>query len=147
MEDGTDPMPSGYYEIIAEKGSTFSFHVEYYDDAANPIDLTGNTVRFHVSPHYRSGTLYLSATTSGVTVGGTTGHFIDSTGIRGTGGISLNCGPEGTTFLGGILVTVDDTSMSYIRAGQWKYSIDVISPNEVEEILSGQFTVVPKVTQ
>lgn len=133
-------MP-GYYDITAQQDSTFGFHVEYYDETQTPVDLSGSTVRLHVRPNYSSTALYLSATTSGVTVGGTGGD------IRGTGGISLNCSPDGSGLTGGILVSVDYHSMGFVRAGNWKYSLDVVTGTTVEEILAGQFTVLPKVTR
>lgn len=146
MGDGTNPLP-GYYDIVAQQDSTFTFHVEYYDDASNPIDLSESILRFDVRPNYSSNTLFLSTTTNGVTVGGLTGEFINTTGIRGTGGISLNCAPDGSGLTGGILVSVDYHSMGFVRAGNWKYSLDVVNGERVEEILAGQFTVLPKVTR
>lgn len=147
MGAGTDSMPSGYYDITAQQNSTFLFHVEYYDNFANPINLSGSDVRLHVRPNYNSKALYLSATTSGITTGGISGEFLEGYGVSGTGGITLNKDTEGNSFTGGILVSVDATSMGYVRAGNWKYSIDIVTGNTVEEIVAGTFTVLPKVTR
>jgi hypothetical protein len=140
-------MASAYYDINAQQHSTFNFHVEYYDDSGNAIDLTGYTARFHVRPNNDSGKLYLAVTTSGVTSGGSTGEFTGTGGVAGSGGISMNTGETGLGFTGGILITADATTMGYVRSGSWKYSIDITKGVTTDELMQGQFVVAPKNTR
>ena len=140
-------MASAYYDINAQQHSTLNFHVEYYDDNGNAIDLTGYTARFHVRPNNDSSKLYLMITTSGVTSGGSTGEFGATTGISGSGGIFLNKGETGSVFTGGILITADATTMGYVRSGSWKYSLDITKGVTTDELMQGQFVVAPKNTR
>lgn len=140
-------MASAYYDINAQQNSTFSFHLEYYDDNGNPINLTGYTARLHVRPNTTSTTKYLEITTSGVTGGGLTGEWGATGGVAGSGGISLNVGETGGVFTGGMLITADATTMGNVRAGSWKYSLDLTLGVTTEELMNGQFIVAPKVTR
>lgn len=140
-------MASAYYDINAQQHSTFNFHVEYYDNSGYPVDMTGYTVRMQVRPNYDSSKLYLSISNSGVTTGGSTGEFLSTAGISGSGGVFLNKGETGAAFTGGILFTADATSMGYVRVGSWKYSVDLIKGVTTEELMSGQFVVSPKITR
>lgn len=140
-------MASAQYDINAQQYSTLNFHVEYYDDNGNAVDLTNYTARFHVRPHTDSNKLYLSITTSGVTGGGLTGEFGVTSGISGSGGIFLNRGETGSVFTGGILISADATTMGYVRSGSWKYSLDITKGVTTEELMQGQFVVFPKTTR
>ena len=140
-------MASAYYDINVQQNSTFSFHLEYYDDNGNPINLTGYTARFHVRPNTTSPTKYLEITTSGVTGGGITGEWGATGGVAGSGGISLNVGETGGVFTGGMLIIADATTMGNVRAGSWKYSLDLTIGVTTEELMNGQFIVAPKVTR
>lgn len=140
-------MASAYYDINAQQHSTLNFHVEYYDEQGNAVDLTGYTARFHVRPNNNSSNLYLMITTSGVTSGGSTGEFSSTQGISGSGSISLNTGETGAALTGGILITADSTTMGYVRSGSWKYSLDLTKGVTTDELLQGQFVVAPKNTR
>jgi len=140
-------MAAAYYDINTQQHSTFNFHVEYYDNNGNAVDLTGYSARFHVRPNNDSSKLYLMITTSGVTNGGPTGEFGVTSGVSGSGGIFLNKGETGDVFTGGILITADATTMGYVRGGSWKYSLDIIKGVTTEELLQGQFVVAPKNTR
>ena len=140
-------MASAYYDINAQQYSTLNFHVEYYDENGNAVDLTGYTARFHVRPNNDSSKLYLMITTSGVTSGGSTGEFTANAGISGSGGVSLNRGETGGVFTGGILITADATTMGYVRTGSWKYSLDITKGVTTDELMQGQFVVAPKTTR
>lgn len=140
-------MASAYYDINAQQHSTLNFHAEYYDENGNAVDLTGYTARFHVRPNNDSSKLYLMITTSGVTSGGSTGEFGATTGISGSGGIFLNKGETGAVFTGGIRITADATTMGYVRAGSWKYSLDITKGATTDELMQGQFVVAPKNTR
>lgn len=140
-------MASGYYDINAQQHSTFNFHVEYYGETGAAVNLTSYSSRFHVRPNNDSETLYLAITTAGVTSGGITGGFTGSGGVAGSGGITLNKGETGTAFTGGILITADATSMGYVKAGTWKYSLDLTAGVTTEELMHGHFIVSPKITR
>lgn len=140
-------MASAYYDINAQQHSTLNFHVEYYDENGNAVDLAGYTARFHVRPNDNSSNLYLMITTSGVTSGGRTGEFGASGGISGSGGIFMNRGETGSVFTGGILISADSTTMGYVRGGSWKYSLDLTKGVTTDELMYGQFVVVPKNTR
>jgi hypothetical protein len=137
-------MASAFYDINAQEYSTFDFHVEWYDNDGNAVNLTGYSARFHVRPYTESSTKYLEVTTSGVTSGGSTGSYTGTGGVSGSGRIYLNSGETGGVFTGGIRVTVDSTTMGYIHAGQWKYSLDVTKGVTTDELLNGRFVVAPK---
>lgn len=140
-------MASAYYDINAQQHSTFNFHVEYYDNNGNPVDLSGYTVRMQVRPNYDSTKLYLAITNSGVTSGGASGEFLSTGGTSGSGGVFINKGETGAVFTGGILFVADATSMGYVRAGSWKYSVDLVKGVTAEELMAGQFVVSPKITR
>lgn len=140
-------MASAYYDINTQQYSTLNFHVEYYDENGNAVDLTGYTARLHVRPNSDSSKLYLMVTTSGVTSGGATGEFGSTAGISGSGGIFLNSGETGGVFTGGIRIAADATTMGYVRVGSWKYSLDITKGVTTDEIMQGQFVVAPKNTR
>jgi len=140
-------MASAYYDINAQQYSTLNFHVEYYDENGDAVDLTGYTARLHVRPNNDSSKLDLLVTTSGVTSGGSTGEFGSTAGISGSGGISLNKGETGAALTGGILITADATTMGYVRVGSWKYSLDITKGVTTDELMQGQFVVAPKNTR
>lgn len=141
-------MASAYYDINAQQNSTFNFHIEYFDDAGNRVDLTNYTARFHVRPSVNSSSKYLEITTSGVTSGGSTGEWTGTGGVGGTGKIYMNRGETGGSLTGGILITADATTMGYVRAGSWKYSLDMtLNGVTTEELMNGQFVVSPKATR
>jgi hypothetical protein len=140
-------MASAYYDINAQQHSTFNFHVEYYDNSGNAVDLSDYSVRLQVRPNYDSNKIYLSVSNSGVTSGGTIGEFGETGGIGGSGGAAINTGETGSAFTGGILFTADATSMGYVRVGSWKYSIDLTKGVTTEELMQGQFIVSPKITR
>ena len=140
-------MPLAQYDLIVQQHSRFTFHVEYYNENGDAINLAGHTARFQVRPNELSNLLYLNISASGVTGGGITGGFGPTGGIRGTGGIFLNTGETGEGFTGGILVSVDETSMGYVTVGSWKYSIDLNNGVTEIELVNGSFVVVPKITR
>jgi hypothetical protein len=140
-------MASAYYDINAQQYSTLNFHVEYFDENNNAVDLTGYTARLHVRPNNDSSKLYLMITTSGVTSGGATGEFGVTQGISGSGRIFLNTGETGGAFTGGIRITADATTMGYVRVGSWKYSLDLTKGVTTDELMQGQFVVAPKNTR
>jgi hypothetical protein len=144
-------MGSVNYDITAQQHSTFDFHVEYLGTTGAGVDLAGYTSRFHVRPNVDHTFKYLDVTTAGVTTGGATGEYLAGitlkAGTSGSGGIYLNKGATGAGQTGGIRINVDATSMGYVRDGIWQYSLDITKGVTTDELLTGRFIVLPKVTR
>ena len=156
-------MPSGIFDIVADQGSLFSFFIEYQDSSGTGIDLSGYTAEMQVRRATASTNMLLQvvggsggANWFGVTSGGVTGYFSSSTfGVPGSGGITLNgssadglTGPLGVSgHTGGIFMTVDPTSMSYVPAGSHFYDLQIYGSTGPETILRGRFVVTQEVTQ
>ena len=151
-------MASAQYDIYAKQDETLNFHVEYYDNNGNAIDLAGYTARFQVRPNLGSIYKYLDATVNGVTGGGKTGDYLEgattrngsawvSQGVAGTGGIYLNRGETGGVFTGGIRLNIDYTTMGKVPVGTWVYGFDLLQGATVNELLTGRFVVTDKVVR
>ena len=151
-------MGSANYDIYAKQDETLNFHVEYYDESGNAVDLTNYAARFQVRPHTANLYKYLEATVSGVTGGGSTGDWLEgatlkngitwvSQGVAGTGGIYMNRGETGAVFTGGIRLNIDYTTMKYVPAGTWVYGLDLLQGATVNELLTGRFVVSDKVVR
>ena len=151
-------MASAQYDIYAKQDETLNFHVEYYDNNGNAIDLAEYTARFQVRPNLGSIYKYLDATVNGVTGGGRTGDYLEgatlkngitwvSQGVAGTGGIYLNRGETGAVFTGGIRLNIDYSTMGRVPIGTWIYGFDLIQGATVNELLTGRFVVSDKVVR
>lgn len=130
-------MGSAYYNITAQKDSTFELQMEYQTDENAPIDLSPFSARFHVRPSEQSELKYIEVGVGGVT----------SSGVSGTGGIFLNSGEGGEGFTGGLRILVDADSMGRIPEGSWHYSLELAVGVTTEEIMQGRFVVLPKVAR
>ena len=152
-------MAAANYDISVKQDNTFTFHVEYYDSLGNAADVSAYTgTRFQVRSNVANIYKYLDVTTSGVTGGGTTGDWLagvtmrngltwTSAGVRGTGGIYMNAGETSGVFTGGIRISVDATTMSYIPVGTWVYGLDLVQGATVSELMTGRFIVSDKVVR
>ena len=144
-------MASAQYDITAQQYAPFIFHAEYLGTTGAGINLSEYTSRFHVRANTDSNAKFLEITTSGVTTGGSTGEFVTGSttkaGLSGSGKIYHNTGETGGSLTGGILITVDATSMGYVRSGSWQYSLDVTKGTTTDELLTGRFIVLPKITR
>lgn len=144
-------MSSASYDIQAQQHATFLFHVEYTGTTGAGVDLSNHTARLQVRANTDSVYKLLEITNSGVTHGGVTGEFLagvtGKSGVSGNGKIGLNKNDVGGGLTGGMLITVDATSMGYVRAGSWQYSLDITSGVTAEELLYGRFIVSPKVSR
>lgn len=147
-------MPAGEYDISADQGSTFRFHVTYMDSAENAVDLDNYTASMQVRRSFTSDTILLTITggtmDGSVIGGGSTGYFTGTGGVSGTGGILLNSditGVTGTT--GGIYISVDHVTMKNIPRGRHFYDLEMtsLSDDSVTRILKGRFEVDPEVTR
>lgn len=75
-------MIPGVLNIVLPKGTTLAKRFELYDEANNPIDLTGYEVQMAAKKSYSSTTFLMNIATSGGTTEGTitvTGNRIDAT--------------------------------------------------------------------
>ena len=143
-------IKSANYDIVAQNHSSFNFHIEYYKKDGNAVDLTGYTAQLRVIPNANQLYSYLEVSTGGVTGGGVTGEFlagvVGKSGVGGSGGIYMNQNEAGSGSLtGGILISVDATTMSYIPQGRWLYELDLINNDTVQELMIGAFTVTARV--
>ena len=147
-------MPAGEYDIAADQGSTFRFHVTYMDSAENAVDLNDYNATMQVRRSFTSDTILLTITGGtvdrGVIGGGSTGYFTGTGGVSGTGGIILNgsiSGVTGTT--GGIYISVDHVTMKNLPRGRHFYDLELtnLGDDSVTRILKGRFEVDPEVTR
>ena len=153
-------MPAGKYNIIADQGSTFVFYVEYQTDGGTGQALHGYTAEMQVRRSAIDTGLVLqiaggvSGNNLGITNGGNTGEWVVGATYAGTpgaasSGITLNgstVGVDGTS--GGIYITVDHQSMSYVPAGRHFYDLELYAPDGTRErILQGRFEVAQEVTR
>ena len=144
-------MSSAAYDIEAQQYSTFMFHIEYIGTTGASVNLSSHTARFQVRANADSAYKLLEITTSGLTHGGSTGDFLAGvtgrSGVSGSGNIGMNKSDVGAGLTGGILITADATSMGFVRAGSWQYSLDITAGVTTEELIYGRFIVSPKVTR
>lgn len=152
-------MASAKYDIYVKQDETLNFHIEYYNNNGNAIDVSAYTgTRFQVRANTATPYKYLEATISGVTGGGNTGEWLagvttrngmtwNSPGVAGTGGIYLNVGETGGSLTGGIRLTIDYTTMGKVPAGTWVYGLDLVQGITVNELMTGRFVVSEKVVR
>lgn len=149
-------MPAGEYNITVDRGSTFKFHVTFYNSSETVVDLETYSASMQVRKSYTTENILLSVTGStgdsnkGVVGGGSTGYFTGTGGVAGIGGIELNssiAGVIGTT--GGIFMSVDHVTMQNMPAGRHFYDMELtnLSDNTVTRILQGRFEVEAEVTR
>ena len=142
------------YNLEAEQGSDFVFHVKYIDDSNNVVDLTGMTAAMQVRRHSASSSTIAewamsatgdwdSATVTTGSTGGSGGIRINSTYTGGTGG-ALN-GQSGST--GGIWVIADPSTMKNVPIGQHFYDLELNSSNTTVKLVEGRFEVKGNVTR
>jgi len=112
--------------------------------------LTGYSAQLRVIPNANQSYSYLEVSTGGVTGGGATGEFLagvaGKSGVGGSGGIYMNQNETGSgSMTGGILISVDATTMSHIPQGRWLYELDLINNDTIKELMMGAFTVTARV--
>tara|TARA_R100001082_G_scaffold93249_1_gene60045 strand:- start:877 stop:1323 length:447 start_codon:yes stop_codon:yes gene_type:complete len=138
------------YNLEAQQGANFTFHVKYLDENNSPVDLAGMTASMQVRRYATSSTkliewashnvgsiLYpLGVTTDGT--GGSGGIKLNATYTGGTASILIN-GMTGST--GGIYVTADPETMSHVPVGKHYYDLELINGNTILRIVEGRFEV------
>jgi hypothetical protein len=113
-------MP-GQYDILAPQGATFD-EIFTYKVGGTPVDLNGYTARMQVRRTPSSDIVILSLVSpAGITLGGNTGQ---------------------------ISVNVSATTMAQIKAGKYRYDLELVSSNgTVTRLLEGVFLVTAEVTR
>tara|TARA_R100000315_G_C5125276_1_gene71556 strand:+ start:29 stop:460 length:432 start_codon:yes stop_codon:yes gene_type:complete len=139
------------YNLEAEQGSDFIFHVKYIDDANSPVDLSGMTAEMQVRRHSGSSSTLAEWATSA------TGDWDSSTvttgSTGGSGGIRINATYTGGTYAGqsgstgGIWVIADPTTMSNVPTGQHHYDLELNLSNSTIRLVEGRFEVKGNVTR
>lgn len=145
-------MPAGVYNIHAEQGANFSLHLRYSDSAGDYINMQDFDTRMQVRKSPSKSKVVLHLTQLGVTGGGSTGEFEIGSGVAGesTYGIARNASVTGGTgHTGGLLITIDPTTMKNCPHGNHFYDIELenISTGTVTRLLQGRFTVEREVTR
>jgi len=146
-------MGASKYNITADQGSTFELYIEYQTSGSTAINLDAYTARMQVRPSYTSSNIVLNfggcTAYSSLTGGGSTGYYASgTTGVSGTGGITLNAstaGVVGTT--GGIYISSDAVAMQNVLPGEHRYDLELVTGTTVVRILEGMFDVQPEVTK
>ena len=152
---------AGTYDITTDQGSSFSLHLSYQNNSSEGLSLNDYTSRMQVRRSSDDPDMLLSVTGTtadyttglpggsyGVTGGGTTGEFTGSGGVAGTGYINLDVSAAGATgSTGGILVTVDATTMSNVPSGRHVYDLEIIAGVTVSKLIKGRFEVEAEVTK
>jgi len=142
------------YNLEAEQGSEFIFHVKYIDDSNVPVDLSGMTAAMQVRRHSASSSTLIewassatadwdSSTVTTGSTGGSGGIRINATYTGGTGG-ALN-GQSGST--GGIWIIADPSTMSNVPKGQHHYDLELNSSNTTVRLVEGRFQVKGNITR
>jgi hypothetical protein len=144
-------MSASRYDIYAEQGVSFKLHLQYSDTGNNPVNFAGYTGAMQVRESETDKNIYLFLSHRGITGGGITGEFDLSAGegIAGIGGISFNTGVTGTPGVtGGIFLSIDKDTMSYLPAKKYLYDLKLTSPNnETARIIEGIFEVYRQITR
>ncbi|HXH24529.1 MAG TPA: hypothetical protein VNI78_04720 [Vicinamibacterales bacterium] len=116
-------MSAGQLPLEILQGETLVKPMTWYDEAGQPVDLTGYTARMQARERHGSPTVLLELTTE-------------------NGGIQLG-GPSGTITL--------SMSAAQTAALTWRrgvYDLELVSPaGVVTRLIEGVITVVPEVTQ
>jgi hypothetical protein len=101
-------MTNNRYDLIINKGATFSKEIRYKDENEALINLTGYTARMHIRETIDSSTTIVTLTTEngGITLGGVAGTIILTISAADTAAITQNTGVYDLEIIsGGGLVT------------------------------------------
>ena len=146
-------MPAASYNIKAEQGSSWNLYLEYQTSGGTAIDLASYSARMQVRPSATSSNIVLNFTgstaSSSLTGGGSTGYYVSgTTGVSGTGGITLNAstaGVVGTT--GGIYLSADAVAMSNTLSGEHRYDVELVNGTTVTRLVEGEFKIQSEITR
>ena len=142
------------YNLEAEQGSSFVFHVKYIDDDNNVVDVSGMTASMQVRRYQTSGATALLHWFSGYTPGQSLHPSGVTAGVTGgSGGIKLNASYTGSTAAGGsgttggIWIAADPSTMRNVPSGQHFYDLELVDGNTVIRLVEGRFEVKGNVTR
>ncbi len=152
---------AGTHDITTDQGSSFLLHLSYQDNSGVGQSLNDYTSRMQVRRSADDPDMLLAVTGTtadyatglpggsyGVTGGGTTGEFTGSGGVAGTGYINLDVSSAGATgSTGGILVTIDATTMANVPSGRHVYDLEIVAGVTVSKLLRGRFEVEAEITK
>ena len=152
---------AGIYDITTDQGASFLLHIAYQNSDSVGLPLTDYTSKMQVRRSSDDPNLLLSVTGTtadyitglpggsyGVTGGGTTGEFTGTGGVAGTGYINLDVDTSGATgSTGGILVTIDATTMANVPSGRHVYDLEIPAGITVNKLLRGRFEVEAEITR
>jgi hypothetical protein len=143
-------MPASRYDIYAEQGSTWKFHLTYKYSGGTGINLSNFHGAMQVRRSSKDDKVLLYLTDYGITGGGITGDFTpNSGGIAGIGGISFNTSIAGATgFTGGIFFRADKNTMKNVPPGKHFYDFELTNTlGEVQRLIEGTFEVPREITR
>lgn len=143
-------MPASRYDIYAEQGSTWKFHLTYKYTGGTGINLSNFHGAMQVRRSAKDQKVLLYLTDYGVTGGGITGDFtVGVDGVSGVGGISFNTSISGATgFTGGIFFRADTTTMKNVPPGKHFYDFELTNTlGEVQRLIEGTFEVPREITR
>jgi hypothetical protein len=142
-------MAAGRYDISTDQGATFKLHLRYKDSNSDNVDLTNFDARLQVRRSAEDDQMILWIYEGGVTGPGSTGEFVASGGVAGTGGMTMNMSATGGTgHTGGILIEVDADTMSTVPAGNHFYDLELVgSTGTVVRMIQGRFSVDREITR
>ena len=118
-------MPSANYDLIIEKGATFTLSIIWKDSDLVPINLTEYSARMQIRKNYQDNEIILLLNSAGsdaeITLGGS----------------------EGT-----IDIEVDATITSTLNNCRGVYDLELVHTNgTVLRLMSGSITISPEVTR
>ena len=125
------------YNIEIEQGETFLFHFQYLERGSTGIDVSGYTGQMQIRRSPLTSTKIVEVLNTGVTYGTT----------AGTGGFSMNTSATGGSQTGGIRLSLDAVTTSFIPSGQHFYDIELVKGATIDKILRGRIDCNQEVTR
>tara|TARA_B100000287_G_C20288485_1_gene644966 strand:+ start:234 stop:623 length:390 start_codon:yes stop_codon:yes gene_type:complete len=125
------------YNIEVEQGETFLFHFQYLGRGSTGIDVSGYTGQMQIRRSPFTSSKVVEVLNSGVTYGTT----------AGTGGFLMNRSATGGSQTGGVYISLDAVTTSFIPSGQNFYDIELVKGATVDKILKGRLDCNREVTR
>ena len=115
-------MPAATYNFLCEQGATLQITLQYQNELAEIISLTGATARMQVRPEIASSTVILLLTTENnrLTINGALGEIE-------------------------LLVSAIDTAA--LEVGNYFYDLELVQGSFVTRLIEGRFFIKAEVTR
>jgi hypothetical protein len=127
------------YDLSINKGSNFSFWLQYLSDGNTAINLAPYTAEMQIKRYRGQEYPLLYISTNGLTYGYTGGF---TTGVAGIGDISLNTNYDGTGLTGGIQISLDYNSTDSLPIDKLFYDLKLnIGTTYSQRLLEGRISV------